>query len=61
LRTHALHGEQEGAWSFSIDARYRILFTFLDNAHSVVAFLDIGTHKGDSVATALRACIRKMV
>ena len=45
LRTHRLHGKLKGIWSFSVDARLRILFVFLDKEHSSVAFIDIGTHR----------------
>lgn len=41
LKTHKLHGVLGRLWSFSIDAKYRILFEF-DNRD--VTFLDIGDH-----------------
>ena len=42
LKIHKLHGKIKNFWSFSIDAKYRIVFEF-DN--SDVIFLDIGNHK----------------
>ena len=42
LSTHKLHGEEKGAWAFSINQKYRIKFLFL--AGGTVLFLDIGTH-----------------
>ena len=44
LDTHRLHGKLTNQWSFSVDARYRILFEFLDKKKSEVVFLDIGNH-----------------
>jgi mRNA-degrading endonuclease YafQ of YafQ-DinJ toxin-antitoxin module len=44
LGTHPLHGRMKDQWSFSVDARFRILFEFLDEARQVAAFLDIGAH-----------------
>mgnify|MGYP001569112472 CR=1 FL=1 len=42
LETHKLHGKDKDAWSFSVDRRYRIKFSFLENNR--VLFLDIGLH-----------------
>ena len=42
LDTHKLHGKDAEAWSFSINRKYRIKFTFVGN--SAVLFLMIGTH-----------------
>ena len=42
LKTHKLHGSQEGFMSFSVDYSYRIIFEFID-AETVV-FYEIGTH-----------------
>ena len=44
LRTHSLHGTLKDIWSFSVDARYRILFEFIDSRREQVIFLDIGNH-----------------
>jgi mRNA-degrading endonuclease YafQ of YafQ-DinJ toxin-antitoxin module len=45
LHTHQLHGQLKNIWSFSTDARHRVLFVFLDDARQSVAFVDIGTHR----------------
>lgn len=45
LDTHRLHGKLKKQWSFSVNNRDRILFEFLDNAHTEVVFLDIGDHR----------------
>ncbi len=42
LDTHKLHGEERGAWSFSINRSYRIKFIFLGK--NKVLFLEVGTH-----------------
>lgn len=42
LKTHKLHGSQEGFMSFSVDYSYRIIFEF-DGADTVI-FYEIGTH-----------------
>lgn len=44
LDTHRLHGKLKNQWSFSVDARNRILFEFLDKRKEDVVFLDIGDH-----------------
>lgn len=42
LKTHKLHGSQEGFMSFSVDYSYRIIFEFADN--NIIIFYEIGTH-----------------
>lgn len=42
LRTHALQGRLKGLWSYSVDARHRILFEF--TAPHEVLYHDIGSH-----------------
>ena len=42
LKTHKLHGSQEGFMSFSVDYTYRIIFEFADT--DTVIFYEIGTH-----------------
>lgn len=42
LRTHRLHGKDQGAWAFWIDYRYRIKFIFV--SESKVLLLDVGLH-----------------
>jgi mRNA-degrading endonuclease YafQ of YafQ-DinJ toxin-antitoxin module len=44
LKAHHLHGQLKNLWSFSVDARHRILFEFLDDRRTEVIFLDIGNH-----------------
>ena len=44
LDTHRLHGKLKNQWSFSVDARTRILFEFLDKKKEDVVFLDVGDH-----------------
>ena len=41
LKTHKLRGKLQMFWSFSVDAKYRIIFEF-DGPD--VIFLDIGDH-----------------
>ncbi len=43
LRTHKLKGVLTGAWAYSVDRRYRVLFRFL--ANDEVLYYDIGTHE----------------
>lgn len=42
LRTHKLHGKDQGAWGFWIDFHYRVKFMFI--TESEVLFLDVGLH-----------------
>lgn len=42
LKTHKLKGELAGAWSYSLDRRYRVLFRFLSDDEAL--YYDIGTH-----------------
>lgn len=42
LKTHKLHGKLRKLWSFSVDAKHRIVFEF--NGSDVV-FLEIGDHE----------------
>ena len=44
LDAHRLHGKLKNQWSFSVDARNRILFEFLDKKNENVVFLDVGDH-----------------
>lgn len=41
LKTHKLHGEFHGFWSFSIDRRIRVIFEFTDG---LAVFHSIGDH-----------------
>ncbi len=43
LRTHKLKGELTGAWSYSVNYQYRVLFRFLTGDE--VLYYDIGTHE----------------
>ncbi len=42
LNTHKLKGELAGAWAYSINREYRVLFRFLDGDE--VIYYDVGTH-----------------
>lgn len=42
LKTHKLAGKMRGYWAFSIDYRYRIVFSF--EGGGLVRFHAIGTH-----------------
>jgi len=42
LNTHALTGELNGSWSFSVNYQYRIVFNFIEKNN--VIFIVIGTH-----------------
>lgn len=43
LKTHALSGELNGRWSFSVNYQYRIVFLFENRDRAI--FLVIGTHE----------------
>ena len=43
LRTHKLKGELLGAWAYSVNQSYRVLFRFF--SHNQVLYYDIGTHE----------------
>lgn len=43
LKTHALSGELDGRYSFSVNYQYRIVFRYSDNEN--IYFLAIGTHE----------------
>lgn len=43
LRTHKLKGELSGAWAYSVNYSYRVLFRFLSDTE--VLYYDIGTHQ----------------
>ena len=45
LHVHKLHGLLTGRWSFSVNYRYRIVFTYEDKKKSIVVLLAIGDHK----------------
>ena len=42
IKTHKLHGELQGFWSFSINHKYRIIFDFLDK--KTIRFYSVGSH-----------------
>lgn len=42
LRTHKLSGELSGAWAYSVNYNYRVIFRFLKGDE--VIYYDIGTH-----------------
>lgn len=44
LKTHELHGQLKGLWSFSVNNNYRIIFRFYKSKETVI-FIDIGTHE----------------
>ena len=44
LRTHKLHGQFDGLFSFSVNAKCRIIFGFEGDEKSAVRFHAIGTH-----------------
>ena len=43
LRTHKLKGELSGAWSYSVNREYRVLFRFIQEDE--VLYYDVGTHE----------------
>ena len=43
LRTHKLKGELSGAWAYSVNREYRILFRFINGNEAI--YYDIGTHE----------------
>jgi len=42
LKTHKLNGRLEGCHSFSVNNKYRIIFTFVSSDHAF--FTTVGTH-----------------
>lgn len=42
LKVHKLHGVLEGAWSFTIDFSYRVIFEYLNE--KVAIMLEVGDH-----------------
>jgi len=44
LKVHKLHGLLKDCWSFSVNYRYRIVFTYVSRAKKEVALLAIGDH-----------------
>jgi len=42
LKTHKLHGKQDGLYSFSINHSYRVVFRIIEMG--VVGIIDIGNH-----------------
>ncbi len=45
LRVHKLKGTLAGRMSFSVNYRYRIVFTYLDKKKTAAALLTIGDHE----------------
>jgi plasmid maintenance system killer protein len=45
LRVHKLHGAMKGAYSFSINYQYRIVFAYENKGKTSVVLLIIGTHE----------------
>lgn len=43
LRAHKLHGPLDGFYAYSVDHRYRIIFSFRDS--ETVIYHEIGTHR----------------
>lgn len=42
LKTHKLHGRFQGYWGYSVDFKYRVIFSFLNGREAL--FFDIGLH-----------------
>lgn len=42
LKTHKLHGKLQEYWGYSVDFKYRVIFSFLNGGE--VLFFDIGPH-----------------
>jgi len=51
LRVHSLSGVLLGLWAMRINYDQRLIFRFMDEAHTIVLLIDIGTHV-DLPATA---------
>lgn len=43
LHVHQLHGRMKGAWSFSVNYRYRIVFQW-ENKKKAAILINIGDH-----------------
>ena len=44
LHVHKLHGPLTGRWSFSVNYRWRIVFSYENTQKTVAVFLAIGDH-----------------
>lgn len=44
LKTHKLHGPLSGFYAFSVDYKYRVIFSFSDNDKEVIELYSIGDH-----------------
>lgn len=44
LRVHSLSGVLQGLWAMKINYEHRLIFKFMDEAHTIVLLIDIGTH-----------------
>jgi len=44
LRVHSLSGVLKGSWAMKISYDQRLIFRFMDDAHTIVLLIDIGTH-----------------
>ena len=44
LRVHALSGKLKGFYSFSVNYRYRIVFTWVGKGKQLAAFAAVGDH-----------------
>jgi addiction module RelE/StbE family toxin len=44
LRVHSLSGVLKGLWAMRINYDQRLIFRFMDEPHTIVLLIDIGTH-----------------
>ena len=44
LRVHSLSGVLHGLWAMKINYDQRLTFKFMDESHTIVLLIDIGTH-----------------
>ena len=44
FRVHSLSGVLHGLWAMKINYDQRLTFKFMDESHTIVLLIDIGTH-----------------
>jgi proteic killer suppression protein len=47
LRCHPLHGDRRGEWAARLTNRYRLIFTFQDDAMTIVRIEEVSKHYDD--------------
>lgn len=47
LRCHPLHGDRQGQWAVTLIGRSRLIFTFSDDAMTIVRIEEVSKHYDD--------------